>query len=120
MKDKTPVFSAHTIDEAKEYIAIANSGKVKPGRLGGKTDMCLRDDERADPRMRAALDGFGMGGSPQSTGLEHSSLNSKNRPTDEQLFDYAEKVEAGVEQVNLSSAGPIESVFPFVRWHSIR
>eukprot|EP00976_Prorocentrum_cordatum_P113833 1195758-Prorocentrum_minimum.AAC.3 len=97
MKDSEVYFSAATIDAAKEYISIAGSGKVKPGRLGNP-DLCLKDDERADPRMRAALDGFGMGGAPQATGLERSE-KTKNHPTTEQLMDYAEKVETGVEQV---------------------
>mmetsp|Transcript_2350 Transcript_2350/g.4773 ORF Transcript_2350/g.4773 Transcript_2350/m.4773 type:complete len:417 (-) Transcript_2350:338-1588(-) len=97
MKDSEAIFSGASIDEAKTYISIANSGKVKPGRLGKNPDLCLRDDERADPRMRAALDGFGMGGAPQSTGLESSSKSEP--PTIEQLLDYAEKVETGVEQL---------------------
>mmetsp|Transcript_44764 Transcript_44764/g.74687 ORF Transcript_44764/g.74687 Transcript_44764/m.74687 type:complete len:418 (+) Transcript_44764:352-1605(+) len=94
-------FSGETIEAAKAYLSITSSGKLKPGKLGNP-DLFMKDDERGDPRMRAALDGFGMGGSPARTGLEmsSSSLDPKDKgPTEEKLFNYADKVETGVEQL---------------------
>jgi hypothetical protein len=99
------IFSGETIEAAKAYLSITSSGKMKPGKLGNP-DLFMKDDERGDPRMRAALDGFGMGGSPARTGLEmsSSSLDPKDKgPTEEKLFNYADKVETGVEQVNVKA-----------------
>ena len=41
----------------------ANGSPVLPGRLGSP-DMTLRDDPRADPRMLAAMEPFGLGNRP--------------------------------------------------------
>ena len=66
-----------------------NSSPILPGRLGSPT-MVLKDDPRADPRMVAAMEPFGLAVPPEPAPVDgDSSL--------EALLEYVGMAEAGFE-----------------------
>ena len=67
----------------------ASTPPVLPGRLG-TPDMALRDDPRADPRMIAAMEPFGLADPPAPAPVGgHSSI--------EDLLEYVVAAEEGFE-----------------------
>ena len=68
------------------------SSPVLPGRLGSP-DMCLRDDPRADPRMIAAMEPFGLSERAAPAPVDASS------PL-EDLLDFVAAMEEGMEEMN--------------------
>jgi acetyl esterase len=67
----------------------ATSSPILPGRLGSPT-MVLKDDPRADPRMVAAMEPFGLAVPPEPAPVDGSS------PLDA-LLEYVGVAEAGFE-----------------------
>ena len=65
------------------------SSPVLPGRLGSP-DMSLRDDPRADPRMIAAMEPFGLGERAAPAPVDASS-------SIEDLLEYVSEAEQGFE-----------------------
>ena len=67
----------------------ATGSPVLPGRLGSAA-MTLRDDPRADPRMIAAMEPFGLADPPEPAPVYADS-------SIEQLLDYVSAAEEGFE-----------------------
>ena len=83
----------------------AKGSPVLPGRLGSP-EMSLRDDPRADPRMIAAMEPFGLGEPPAPAPVDSSS------PIDD-LLEYVVVAEEGFEALFGALAAewpPIEGV----------
>lgn len=72
-----------------------------PGRLG-TPDLVIRDDPRADPRLVAVLDAYGMAGAPAPAPPAESSL--------EEILAFIAAVEEGFETLNVTLAAELPAV----------
>jgi acetyl esterase/lipase len=80
-----------------------DAAPVLPGRLG-TPDMTLGDDPRADPRMLAAMEPFGLAGHPPASPVHAGS-------TIEELLEYVATAEEGFEAL----FGALVAELPAVR-----